>query len=1215
MWKFFRTFVVCALILPVTALTLSETLITRRHYSPSHTAFAQVGSPHAARRDEGIPQLTPGKVIQQELSAGESHSYVVALDSGQYLRVLLDQWGTGVRMTVYGPDDRVLTESRNRLYEPAPLSVIAETSGTYRLEVRATGKGSATGHFKIIFEEVRRATAKDEHRIAAENAFAEGEHLRAEGKTESRREAIKKYEEALPSWRMAGDGSEEADTLRNIGEVYHQLGEPRVALEYFKRALLRNRKGNDRRGKGETLNSFGFTYLSLGENQKALEYLTRALALGRTVGNRRGEAQVLNNLGEVHYYAGNLQKALEVYHQALRIWWALDNRRGQAQTLTDLGYIYSDLSENQKALDSYNQAYALWSAMNDQRGQAVTLSATGKLYSRLGESQEALNLFSQARQLIRPMGDLIEEARLLNGTGYVYEELGERHEALNFYNQALLLYRAANFRGGEAATLHEIGRIHYSSGDNEKALDYFQQALAMSRALSDRRMESYALREIGMAYDAVGAKEKALDYYEQALSLNRSGKDRRGETDTLNLIGGVYRGRGEKLKALGYFNQSLPLGRAAGYRFGEASALYNIARVERDRDNLTEARAGIEAALKVAESLRTKVASQGLRASYFATVRQHYEFYIDVLMRLHKRRPSEGFDATALEISERARARSLLETLIESRADIRRGIDPALLERERALQQQLNAKAERQMQLRSGRHAAEDAAAIAKEIDEITGEYDAVKAQIRAASPHYAALTQPQPLSLEAIQRQVLDDNTLLLEYALGDERSYLWAVTRTGMTSYELPGGAEIEGAARRLYDLLTARQPVQGETFEQLQTRVREADARYWQEAEALSETLLGRVAGQLEGKKLLVVADGALQYIPFGALTVPGAAKQSVGAKRHGAVPLADAPLPLMINHEVINLPSASALAVLREETFGRKPAAKAVAVLADPVFEKDDPRIPSRSGGQPAASAGEGQTSELNRALRDVEMLAAQSGIPRLLASRAEAEAIIAVTPAGAGLKAVGFEADRSMATKPELGQYRVVHFATHGLLNSEHPELSGIILSLFDKRGQPQDGFLRLHDVYNLNLPVELVVLSACNTGLGKDVKGEGLIGLTRGFMYAGAKGVMASLWKVDDQATAELMKHFYRGMLKEGLSPAAALRKAQIAMWEQKRWHAPYFWAAFALQGEYKDSVSNGGGDQLSAGMSRIVGAGVIMLILFTGGLYAARRRRRNNHP
>jgi CHAT domain-containing protein len=169
-----------------------------------------------------------------------------------------------------------------------------------------------------------------------------------------------------------------------------------------------------------------------------------------------------------------------------------------------------------------------------------------------------------------------------------------------------------------------------------------------------------------------------------------------------------------------------------------------------------------------------------------------------------------------------------------------------------------------------------------------------------------------------------------------------------------------------------------------------------------------------------------------------------------------------------------------------------------------------------------------------------------------------------------MEALDFKANRVTATSSELSQYRIVHIATHGLLNSEHPELSGIVLSLVDEQGRPQDGFLRLHEIYNLNLPAELVVLSACRTALGKEIKGEGLVGLTRGFMYAGAARVMASLWKVQDDATAELMKRFYRGVLKDGMRPAAALRAAQVEMWKSKQWRSPYYWAAFVLQGEWK---------------------------------------------
>jgi CHAT domain len=344
--------------------------------------------------------------------------------------------------------------------------------------------------------------------------------------------------------------------------------------------------------------------------------------------------------------------------------------------------------------------------------------------------------------------------------------------------------------------------------------------------------------------------------------------------------------------------------------------------------------------------------------------------------------------------------------------------------------------------------------------------------------------------------------------------------------------------------------------------------------------------------------------LQYLPFEALPVPHSGGERNKEKGEGTEEAVAALSPLIAEHEIINLPSASVLAVLRHETRDRQPAGKAVAVIADPVFEADDPRVgvkpdiaaPRRADGASEASgkningrnpspaslrprvsvaprpqvvASPARSSELQQALRDVRISRDGISVPRLLSSRQEADAIIEAA-AGAGMRATDFKASLATATSPELGKYRIVHFATHGLLNSEHPELSGLVLSLMDEQGKPQEGFLRLRDIYNLNLPVDLVVLSACNTALGKEVRGEGLVGIVRGFMYAGAARVIASLWKVDDEATAELMKRFYQRMLQGGMSPAAALRAAQVDMWQQKRWHSPYYWAAFQLQGEYK---------------------------------------------
>src|SRR5262245_60997025 len=523
-------------------------------------------------------------------------------------------------------------------------------------------------------------------------------------------------------------------------------------------------------------------------------------------------------------------------------------------------------------------------------------------------------------------------------------------------------------------------------------------------------------------------------------------------------------------------------------------------------------------------------------------------------MQMHKQNSAAAFDALALAVSERARARSLLELLKEARADIRQGIDGSLLERERSLQQRLNARAAAQVSLLNRKHTPEQADAAAKEIAAITDEYEDVRAQIRARSPRYAALTQPQPLGLTEIQQQSLDEDTLLLEYALGEQRSYLWLVSQRSIDSYELPPRAEIEAATRRVYEMLTAR-PKRGTP----------PDPQFIAQARALSGMLLGPAAEQLGAKRLVVVAPGALSYLPFAALPAPEDKKRPVGDYE-----------PLIAKHEVVSIPSASVLSTIRRERAGRQRAAESVAVLADPVFEASDPRLESvkngnSSGETPAAPAGaDAELSGLTRAIRTMNFSDARAGFTRLAFSRQEAESIIALTPKGTGLKATDFSASRALALSRQLSQYRILHFATHGLLNSERPELSGLVFSLVDQEGKPQDGFLRLHEIYNLQLNADLVVLSACETGLGKEIKGEGLIGLTRGFMYSGAPRVVASLWNVDDLATAELMKLFYQHMLKDGMPAGAALRAAQIELSRQKRWASPYFWAGFVLHGEWK---------------------------------------------
>jgi CHAT domain-containing protein/Tfp pilus assembly protein PilF len=929
----------------------------------------------------------------------------------------------------------------------------------------------------------------------------------------------------------------------------------RVAAEriYFAGAKLQGERTNDSRG-------------------KAIERYGEALRLMREAGDRRGEAMTLANMGIIYNVLNDPGKALAHLDQALTVWQAVGDRHLEAITLTINGRVYYALGEPQKALESYRLALPVMRAVRDQSGEAGTFTQIGAVYRFIGEPQKALDHFAQALPLWRTLGDRRNEATLLNNMGTVYHLLDEPLKALHYFEQALPLVRARNDPQVEAVTLTNMGNVYNRLDNPEKALDHFNQALVVARKNNDRKTEAGALTHAGTAYSSLGDHRKAVEYMERGLQLRIAVSDRQGEATTLNHLGRVFDLWGEPRKAFEYYDKALPIWRAVGDRNGEVAALYGMARAESHLGDLHQASARTDAALSIINTLRTKVTSRDLRASYFASVQDIYKLHIDLLMRLHRRQPAAGFDVAALKVNEQARARSLIDMLTEASADIRQGVDPGLLARERSLQEMLNLEADRQMRLFGGQHAEQAAVVLRRKIEDLLTQLQAVEADLKARSPRYAALTQPVPLGLTEIQSAVMDDATLLLEYSLGEERSYLWAVTATSFSSYDLPPRATIEAAVRRCYELLTARNRyVKFETAGEKRERVRQADAEYPNAATALSQMLLGPVAAQLKGKRLLVVPDGALEYLPFAALTVPSQELMSSSLTARGPRSSPERFVPLMVHHEVTSIPSASTLAILRQELEGRAPAKKVVAVFADPVFDKTDERVTrasSRNVGHHGRFAEKNVSSELQEPAKSADTVPA---LPRLPYTRQEADAILALAPATGRKAALGFEANRTAAMSDELSSYRIIHFATHSFLDSMHPQLSSIALSMLDRQGRPQEGFLRSHEVFNLRLGAELVVLSGCRTGLGKEVKGEGLYGMTRGFMYAGSKRVLVSLWDVQDQATARLMTDFYRGLLGPKRPPAAAaLRVAQIKIWRNARWQAPYYWAGFVLQGEPK---------------------------------------------
>ena len=994
---------------------------------------------------------------------------------------------------------------------------------------------------------------------------AEADTLRARWTAASWREAIKKYETALAKLPRSALSREEARVLGSLGMVYLAVGDTRLAQQNLTRSLriLQELKAADSE-MVDTLNNLANSHILISNYEQARTYCKESLNLSRSLGYLKGEGWALELMGQVEYFSGNLLGSLDLYRAALPALKQANDEAGVAQAFLDLGLSYSDLSETENALQSFEQSLVSWRAIGNPRGEALTLTVLGHLRSKLGEKQVALDLYYQSIQLLQPLEDRLAMAYNFDGLGFIHAGLGETSTALREYTKTFELFREANFAYGQASILWKIAEIHITNEDYKTALLYLNKSLALSHSIRDPRLESIPTALIAKVHERQNQPAQALAVYKRALMLNRKGKDTREEAYTLNSIGRIQEAFGSREEALGNYTQALALNRLTRDRFGEAGTLYRIAKIQHTMGKLKEAQSSAEQSISLVESLRAGVASHDLRSSYVATVHELYEAYIDILMSLHALEPAAGFAQAALEASEAGRARTLLEILAETKAQIREGVDPKLLERERTLQRGLDDLATRQVKSLDGSRLEVEA-----EIERLTSEYRDVQGQIRAHSPQYSALVQPVTLKVKQIQ-QLLEPGTLLLEYSLGERRSFLWAITHDSVKSYALPAQADIQKIAQRLYSaIITIGRTVQ-RSRNQPDHSSHLTATNYESDARSLSSILLGQVAELSHAKRLVIVPDGVLQYIPFGALPQPAAETQPHSQTGN-----------LVAGYEIVRLPSASVLAMQRAQFAQRVPSPKSVAVLADPVFDRMDRRVmelrsTARSGIQSSKSSKEPAGSEplknppsSSRALREAGVVV-NGRIQRLIFSLEEAEAVYAASPQTDALKAVWFKASRATATSPELSQYKIIHIATHGVLNSKHPELSGILLSMIDETGKPVEGFLQLHEIYNLKLPAELVVLSACETGIGKEIRGEGFIALTRGFMYAGAARVIASLWKVDDSSTAALMAEFYRQMFTNGKRPAEALKEAQISISKQKRWRDPYFWAGFVLQGEWR---------------------------------------------
>lgn len=1032
----------------------------------------------------------------------------------------------------------------------------------------------------------------------ARELMARADALRSNWKEADLRASLAKYDQAALIWKSIGDDANALQATPKAAAVCFYLSEFAGALQRYKSVAAVAEKTGDRLVQGRALSQIGRLESYMGNNDLAQQHVNQAVSLLKPAENdpnpplRSAYGEAVASMGEVSYSRGDWVKALEQFRTALRY---LDqDREVQARAHRFIGYLNGTLGHLAGVERESLQALELSRAINDKPGEGLALTLLGVFHSFNGKSSLGIDFHRQALAIFESIGDRHSEAIALSGLGQAYQAVGKYKTAAMYYEKALSLEESIGALDLVAVTAVNLATVYRSDKKHEQALKYFDRALKLSQAAGKRRSEANALIEIALVYASQNRHAEATNLYRKAQQFYKAIGDRRGQAVALNSYGDILLESGKNQEALDAYNQALSFIEGVKDDDTLTATLLNLARAHQALGNYQTGLSYIERSLKVIEDVRAGVGIPDMRTSYFSGVRQHYDLGKDILMQLDRERPGEGFAERAFLVSEKSRARSLVDLVRESRSELRDGASAELLAREREVGGSIRELAAYKSELSlDNKGDSIEAAEVDHRLTELDAAYQEIQAELRKQNLQQSPRVDFELQDVAQVQKELQGD-TMLLEYSLGDKRSYLWTITSDSFNVYTLPDRKTIEDATKNLYELMTARQKLAETTDEAYQANVDEADRLYPVKARELSQMLLGQVAEQLGNKRLIFVTEGMLQLAQFESLPPPGSIPAGPGEPGKY----------LVQQHEIVTLPSMSTLLALRVAHSRPASHGRVVAVIADPVFSSSDDRVTSR-GLSPTVAHAASSPSEQPSARG---MLRGGS-LARLVHSSEEADAISTMAPRGTVMIAKGFDASRETAMSSRVGEYQIVHFATHGFVDNEHPELSGIVLTMVDQQGVTKNGIMPLHDIYSLNLSAELTVLSACETALGENVKGEGLVGLTHSFMSAGSKSVVASLWKVDDQATAVLMSHFYKAILLDGLAPAAALRAAKLKMMQDKRWSAPYYWAGFVFQGDYEGHIN------VSSNSNLPLVVALLSLVLILSGLFIFLRFRRRSSP
>lgn len=953
-----------------------------------------------------------------------------------------------------------------------------------------------------------RTAPKDNSAEAAERNDTNAASLSKTLTQDGLRESVRLYRTSAEEFLKARMPQRAAAAEIDAGNTLNLMSSYGRAIDAYRRAL---KFGGDRvQILCTALTGLTWTESNMGQSADALR--DGDAAVDACTPNRNADARAYERAveakGEAEFWSAQVEKATATLTQAEELATLAKDTDGEALSAMLLAEnVHPTAPETAHQL--IDNAMELWRRSGNVYGAARGNLALAYFAGREGNYSAAECRSKYALAVFERMGDHDNAGVAFNVLGMVARRSGDLASAAEAYRRARGLFLAAKDELGEGDAISGLMDVSVDLNDTSSPGLYFR-GLELARTTHNQALLATALVGIGDIEFREHRATEARNRYRRGLDAAREANNPMEEALVMGRLARSAAADGDLDRALDWYAQAVALDGPAGAIEDVARARYLRAHIYLEQGKTQEALAEIEETVATVEHQRLRIARFESRAQYFAWVHEYYALYIRILMALDRANPNKNYAQRAFEVSERSKARAFLDELTTVSENVTCG----------------------------------DLATTATHPEAIF-----TSAESTDVIDEGPAKTDTHALNVEELQAEMAANSATLVEFALNEKHSFVWLLDGKDLSTFEIE--ATSDELRRRVAKFRLALEPLIQNDSERpeefLQRRENQRRAVVTQSHE-LGHLLFGRIFLPA-CKRLIIVPDGALEYLPFASLEIPNGE-------------------PLVERYDLAVLPSATALEALRGNFDHRTPPRNEVWVFADPVYKQPMPRTyqPGGNGEYAQRSGPLVRSPELTRALRDFNQ---GETIPSLPGSRREALNIRSIMGASRTHLATGYEASRGAVMRGVLAQARIVHFATHGFLNAQRPEDSGLVLALFEPNGHAQDGYLRIHDVYGLKLSADLVVLSSCESALGKDMGSEGIIGLPRAFLHAGAQRVVASLWEVDDEATALLMTSFYRA-LQAGGSPAAALSEAQRKLRQHPRFHDPYFWAAFFLEGEYR---------------------------------------------